>query len=261
MSLCHRLWQGRRCMKADPVELLTCCVWLTWSNLSNLCLCPQEWIAFQFPFFPRLTVISCWLNPSACLAVECSLQREEGESVPTYKPPVLLHTLGHKGEYFWAAQPGMPEVCSFCHLYMGVCSSGVPAGWWGRYISSESKQNLGCCFKNTLKTSVPILLPFVAHDKTDVSKSPASVDQTIPASVTWKLTVFSQLLNRLYVHGNCSTHAPTSILDCAFNTAPVLSAPEDNFICQWVHKIRGHSSNKQSEERKKKEKKKSQLQE
>lgn len=79
MNLGHRLWQGRRCMKRDPAELLTCCVWLTWSNL---CLCPQAWVAFQFSFSPRLTVISCWLNSSACLAIEYSLKRKRGESVP-----------------------------------------------------------------------------------------------------------------------------------------------------------------------------------
>ncbi|KAF4793766.1 hypothetical protein TURU_108116 [Turdus rufiventris] len=43
-------------------------------------------ILFEIPLTKNLVSI----------AVECSLQREEGESVPTYKPPVLLHTLGHK---------------------------------------------------------------------------------------------------------------------------------------------------------------------
>lgn len=155
MNFCHRLWQGRKRMKGDPVELLTCCVWLTWSNLSNLCLRPQAQIAFQFPFSPRLTVISCWLNSLACLAIEYSLQREGENQYQAYEPPFLLHMLctGKKGAYIWAAQPGMPEVCSYYHPSLGMWSSGVPVEWWGRYINSVSKQSLASCFKNTFKRS------------------------------------------------------------------------------------------------------------
>lgn len=193
MNLCHRLWQGRRRMKADPVELLTCCVWLTWSNLSNLCLCPQAWIAFQFPFSPRLTVICCWLNSSACLAGEYSLQREGENQYQAWEPPFLLHMLC-TGTKRWIHLGSTARYARGVQLLPSLYGNVLQ--WCSRYISSISKQNLGSSFKNTFKKSVHVLLPFVAHDKTVGSKSTAVLEQTIPASKTHKLTGFRQLLNR-----------------------------------------------------------------
>lgn len=195
MNLCHRLWQGRRCMKGDPAELLTCCMWLTWSNL---CLCPQAWIAFQVSISPRLTVISCW--QFLCLfSYRVQPTEERGELVPNiWATFSASHTFHREKGMNTSGQHN--QACQRCVVMtIPPWECGPVAFLWSGgagALDSASKQNLGSYFKSTFKKSIHVLLPFVPHAKTVVSKSARAPDQTVPTSVTSKLTVFNQLLNR-----------------------------------------------------------------
>lgn len=92
-----------------------------------------------FPIFfsPRLTVISCWLNSSACLAIEYSLQRKGKNWYWTDEPTFLLHIL-RTGEKRVNKSEQHNQACWRCVVYyhppVGMQSSGVPAGWWSKYI-------------------------------------------------------------------------------------------------------------------------------
>lgn len=125
------------------MELLTCCVWLTWSNLSNLCLCPQAWIAFQFPFSPRLTVISCCLNSSACLAVDYSLQRGGESQCQESEPPFLLHMLctGKKRVNLSGQHSQACQRCAVIAIPLWECAAVVfqERGWVGTIVLHPNK--------------------------------------------------------------------------------------------------------------------------
>lgn len=186
---------GRRRMKEDPAALLTRCMWLTWSNL---CLCPQAWIAFQFSFSPKLTVISCW--QFLCL-FSYRVQPAEGKGelvLNIWATFSALHALHREKRVNTSGQHN--EACQrLVVITIPLWECGPAAFLWGGGVGaldSVSKQSLGSYFKNAFKKSVHILLAFVPHAKTVVSKSATAPDQTVPRLVICNLTVFSLLLNR-----------------------------------------------------------------
>lgn len=133
-------------------------------------------------FSPRLTVISRWLNSPACLAAEYRLWRKGQNGYWTCEPP-LLHrekSVNTSGQHNQARQR-----CVVITFPLRECR---PAAFlWSSAVGTldfvSNKQSLGSYFKTTFEKLVHVMLPFILHAKTVVSKSTTVLDLTVPTSV------------------------------------------------------------------------------